>query len=158
MCIDCGTREDPASAGAWGRDRFFEGGYRHGESAGAPDWRFIGGIAATEEDPIYRTARDFPQNELRSPAYRVPLPPGNYTVTLHFAELWHVKPGGRVFDVLIEGRKVLDGYDAAAKVGYAAADRQPFHNVAVSDGILDIEFQARADNPSVAAIEIDTER
>jgi hypothetical protein len=41
---------------------------------------------------------------------------GDYTVRLHFAELTAgVQPGQRVFDVLIDGRKVLDAFDIVAQ-------------------------------------------
>jgi hypothetical protein len=41
---------------------------------------------------------------------------GEYTVRLHFAELAaDVKPGQRVFDVLIDGRTVLNGFDIVAE-------------------------------------------
>ena len=156
--IDCGEMRSLPSAGGWGRDRFFEGEWRPEEPLSSPDPPYIGEIAAAKEPALYRTARWFNASELRPPSYRVPLPPGSYTVTLHFAELWYVKPGGRVFDVLLEGKKVLDRYDAVASVGYSTADRQTFHGIAVSDGGLDIEFQARADNPSVSGLEIEAER
>jgi hypothetical protein len=74
-------------------------------------------------------------------------------VTLHFAEIVLHDAGDRVFDVLLEGRKVLDGYSPGRK-GFAAADARTFE-VDVEDGVLDIEFARRSPNvPLVSAIEI----
>ncbi len=43
---------------------------------------------------------------------------GDYAVRLHFAELTAgVEPGQRVFDVLIDGKEVLSGFDIVAKTG-----------------------------------------
>jgi tetratricopeptide (TPR) repeat protein len=154
--IDCGaTRE---SSGGWGSDRFYESGNREEESYPRIETLYVGEIAGTEEDALYRTDRLFLPEELRPPAYRVPLPPGSYSVTLHFAERWFVKPGTRVFDVLLEGKKVLERHDPFARVGPATADRETLRGVRVDDGILDIELRARTDNPSIAAIEIAPER
>jgi len=40
-----------------------------------------------------------------------------YTVRLYFAEPDETMPGERVFDVAIQGRKVLDGLDIVAEAG-----------------------------------------
>jgi hypothetical protein len=40
-----------------------------------------------------------------------------YTVRLYFAEPDELKKGGRVFDVLINGEKVLSGFDVVAAAG-----------------------------------------
>jgi hypothetical protein len=59
------------------------------------------------------------------------------------------RPGRRRFDVLIEGVPALEAY--APKVDMAesfAFDR------AIEDGVLDLEFVHRQDNPKISAIEI----
>ena len=50
---------------------------------------------------------------------RVPVggPKPTYTVRLYFAEPDELKPGERVFDVLLGGRKVLENFDVAAAAG-----------------------------------------
>lgn len=40
-----------------------------------------------------------------------------YTVRLHFAEPDELAPGGRVFDVVLQGRTVLDGFDISRAAG-----------------------------------------
>ena len=52
-----------------------------------------------------------------------PVPPASlaevrpFTVRLHFAELADARPGERVFDVLIQGKKVLSKFDIATAAG-----------------------------------------
>jgi outer membrane protein assembly factor BamB len=66
-----------------------------------------------------------------------------YTVRLCFAELEAMKPGERVFDVSIQGRKVLENFDVVRAAG--AANRsliKQFSGVRVADK-LRIDFQCR---------------
>ena len=44
-------------------------------------------------------------------------PPARYTVRLHFAEPEDLAPGQRVFDVLLQGKKVLEDFDVAQQAG-----------------------------------------
>src|SRR5205814_903778 len=44
-------------------------------------------------------------------------PPRLYTVRLHFAEPDGLKAGQRVFDVLVQGKEVLKGFDIAKEAG-----------------------------------------
>jgi hypothetical protein len=83
---------------------------------------------------------------------------GTYTVVLHFAEIYWTTVGSRLFDVTIEGNKVLDNYDIFQKVGANTATKETF-TVNVTDGMLNINFSAAVtdggkDRPKVSAIEI----
>jgi hypothetical protein len=102
-----------------------------------------------EDDPLYTSERWFPSQG----SYRIPLLPGNFQVTLHFAELVHEQPGARRFDVRLEGTEVLTDYEPL-KAGYATAEVKPFP-VTVEDGILDIDFIPRVDHPKLSAIEVE---
>ena len=75
-----------------------------------------------------------------------------YRVTLHFAEVWLQAPRLRRFDVMLEGKPVLEDYEPYA-AGFAAIDAHSF-DTAVGDGILDLEFTPHVGDPMVAAIEI----
>ena len=88
--------------------------------------------------------------------YRLPLPPGRYRVGLYFSEIIYASrpEGRRVFDVVIEGKKVLEKYDAFASVGFARLEVRRFE-VDVTDGILDIVFERQVENPRIAALEIE---
>jgi hypothetical protein len=63
----------------------------------------------------------------------------------------------RRFDVFLEGKEVLHDYDGAGTAGFATADPHSF-DVAVEDGLLDISFGRRKDNPHLSAIEVEPER
>ncbi|MBT8183331.1 MAG: PKD domain-containing protein [Eudoraea sp.] len=97
--------------------------------------------------------------------YQIPVPNGNYTVILHFAEIyWGATGGGpegigqRIFDVSIENSLVLDNYDINADVGPETPVSKSF-NIAISDEELNINFSALTadggvNQPKVSAIEI----
>ena len=97
--------------------------------------------------------------------YDIPIPNGEYTVKLHFAELWFGATGGgsggvgsRVFDVSIEEQLIEDNLDIFAEVG-ADAMLVKTYTVTVTDGILEIDFDARdvvggTRHPVINAIEV----
>jgi hypothetical protein len=114
---------------------------------------FVGEIQDTEDDPLYRTERYFLPLRFSWSGYRIPLPAGTYRVVLHFAEIAYKRPGIRVFDVLLEGERVLELYDPAA-AGYATAESKAFE-ITLVDGLLDIGFRRRIEYPKISAIEIE---
>ena len=109
--------------------------------------------------------RTFRYSRSQVMGYDIPLDNGNYTVRLHFAELWFGATGGgnggtgsRVFDVSLEGRLVEDNLDVFAEVGAETALIKE-HQVNVSDGQLNIDFSSLASDggvrhPIINAIEI----
>jgi hypothetical protein len=144
--IRCGGEEHRTPDGAvFGKDRFFTGGN--------PAGPFDVEIAGMADAPLYLCERWFPADEMGSAGYRIPLPPGRYRVTLHFAEVWWYAPGLRKFDAVIEGRKVLEDYDPFA-AGFATAEEKTWE-VSIEDGLLEIEFLHKVNNPKVSAIEIE---
>ena len=107
-------------------------------------------IANTADDALYQTER------YGTFTYNLPVPNGQYTVKLHFAELYWNTAGQRVFDVAAEGSPVLSAYDIAKKVGPLTATTETFP-VTVTDGQLTLAFAPGAggvDQPKVAAIEV----
>ena len=69
-----------------------------------------------------------------------PPTPRPFTVRLHFAELADAAPGERVFDVSIQGKKVLRGFDIAKAAGEARVPvMTEFKGVDVS-GLLRIDM------------------
>ena len=97
--------------------------------------------------------------------YRVPMPAGRYRLRLHFAEIWWNAPGGgsggagqRLFDVVVEGYRVMDNYDIYADVGAATPVVKEFL-VNNYDDVFYFYFDARStvggrDQPKISAIEI----
>lgn len=94
--------------------------------------------------------QSFRYSRLQQMSYDIPLADGEYTVNLHFAELWFGATDGgigevgkRVFDVRLEGRLAEDNLDVFAEVG-AEAMLVKSHTVTVTDGVLDIDFSSLA--------------
>jgi hypothetical protein len=102
-------------------------------------------IAGTMDDPLYQSERygDF--------SYGIAVANGDYLVTLKFAEIYWTQPGQRLFNVLLEGVKVISKLDLVAKVGPNAAYEVtlPVH---VTDGKLNIAFRSVVDYAKVSAI------
>lgn len=110
-------------------------------------------IAATRNDAIYRSERYHTMGVID---YNFPVSNGQYTVILHFAEIFYSAPAKRVFDVSLEGTKVLTNYDIVVKAGAFTATTETFQ-VTVSDGTLNCHFNtslAGVDGPKISAIEI----
>jgi WD40 repeat protein/tRNA A-37 threonylcarbamoyl transferase component Bud32 len=142
-----------ASGAVWGKDRFYRGGFRFfGDRSGGGSAPFTGPIARTDRDPLYQTERSFPRSTVPPRGYSLPLPPGRYRLTLHFAEILHREPGRRTFDVFVERSRVLAGHEPF-RAGFAAAEDWSFE-VKVDDGFLDVVFEPQAGSAKVSAIEV----
>lgn len=111
---------------------------------------------------LYQTERSSATKEF---SYQIPVSDTELQVSLEFAEIfWGANGGGpggigkRVFDVTIEGVKVLDDFDIYDEVGAEVPLSKTFA-VTVTDGILDIYFSALhsdggIDEPKVSAIRL----
>lgn len=126
-------------------------------------------IANTNDDTLYDTYRSGyigsykPQSDhILSYDFQIGTP-GKVDLRLHFAELlWGVAgrgrdpgPGKRVFDVIVEGKTVLDNFDITAATGEPGgltALIVPIENIQVNDGTLNIQFKGEVDYGSIAAI------
>ncbi|MDH3552898.1 MAG: family 16 glycosylhydrolase, partial [Gammaproteobacteria bacterium] len=79
---------------------------------------------------------------------------GVYDITFHFAEPEDLEGGERVFDALLEGRRVIDDLDVMSfrdgKIYSALTVVVP--DVQISDGELNIEFDASARSPILSAL------
>lgn len=104
-------------------------------------------VGNTEEDEIYQTVR------YDVTAYKFRLPNGSYKVRLMFNEPFYDKKGVRVFDVSLQGKKVLAGLDIFERVGKNNALDYRFETQ-VTNGILQIGFGKVVEYPCVAGIEI----
>jgi hypothetical protein len=113
--------------------------------SGAHTYQTAAGIERTVDDPLYQSERfgDF--------SYNIPLENGNYMVTLKFAEIFVHWSGGRVFDVEIQGQKVLCNFDIFALAGKNRAYDITFP-ASVTAGLLTIGFQTIENNAKVSAI------
>ena len=106
-------------------------------------------IEGTEDDPLYQSVR------YNLDAYRFRVPNGSYKVTLKFSEVAYDTPGARVFDVTVQGKKVIEKLDLFAKVGKNKAYDVELPDVTVTDGTLNIEFGKVVELPAIAAIAVE---
>jgi outer membrane protein assembly factor BamB len=83
--------------------------------------------------------------------------PGIFTVRLYFAEPDNLAPAQRVFDVLVQGRPVLTGFDVAQEAGGALRGVvREFRDVRVEQQLM-VEFRRRdgsAHPPVLSGIEL----
>ena len=140
--INAGGGEFTAGSGiAFAADEFYNGTSKtHSNTSLA--------IAGTTDDVLYQRERYG-----SSFSYDIPVPSGNYLVKLHFAEIYWTSSGKRVFDVEVEGNIILDKYDIFAEVGFGTATVKEIE-VAVKDGMLNLNFAASVNNAKISAIEI----
>ncbi|MEO0248629.1 MAG: malectin domain-containing carbohydrate-binding protein [candidate division WOR-3 bacterium] len=138
FAVNCGGAQYTDKSGIlYQADTKFQGGQTYKTTAP---------IEGTEDDLLYQSER------FGTFSYNIPLPNGNYTVTLKFAEIYDNGPGRRVFDVRIEGKEVLSNLDLFARTGgrYKALDFT--FPVSLTDGTLNIEFKPDVGNAKVSAI------
>jgi len=128
------------------------------------DRYFSGGQLALRSDPV-RGAEDpeiYRGERFGNLTYSIPVPPGRYGVTLHFAETWFGpdKPGkggvgNRVFDVLCSGVALLRNFDIYKEArGSDRAISRTFHNIQPnSQGKIQILLVPQKNYACVNAIE-----
>ncbi|MGC1472267.1 MAG: malectin domain-containing carbohydrate-binding protein [Psychroserpens sp.] len=119
----------------------------------------ISDIFNTTQDEIYKTERSTKAN-LQSFSYNIPVTNGDYSINLHFAEIyWGATNGGqggigkRIFDVTLEGQSILTNIDLNAEANPMTASIETF-TTNVSDGSLDLVFSASVNRPKLSAIEV----
>jgi beta-galactosidase len=127
------------SAGLYGSDNFFTGGeaefLTRPVRGNPPPPKVVAGAVDQKMYLAYRTGRF---------SYELPLPNGDYDLTLRFVEpIQDQAAGKRVFDVLVQGNVAIAGLDLAAAVGSLKAFERTVV-LHVSDGKGRIEFIPKA--------------
>jgi len=148
--ISCGAAVafiDPAGHGWFAEQSYKPGAF--GNVNGAMADRGQIAIGQTDNPQIYRT-------ELwGQDAYRITVPNGKYALRLHWAETYGLGPGGRTFDVVVEGKTVLKDFDATREAGGVKKGVVKEIEVEVTDGVLDIEFPHKEGvTPMINGIEV----
>ena len=121
-------------------------------------------ITGTDDDPVYQTQQTGIER------YNLDVPKGNYTLTLHFAELSGAVAANlaynlngstasslaseRIFDVEVNGNTVLKNFNIAGQYGVARAlDKKIIVEVNDDHGI-EIRFKAIAGEPVLNALQL----
>jgi len=148
--ITCGATFafiDPAG-NAWFADRRYTQG-SFGYVGGGTVHRGPIAIQGADNPEVYRTELWGQQS------YHVTVPNGNYLLRLHWAETYGLGPGGRTFDVVVEGETALKDFDAAREAGGLKRAVVKQVDVSVTDGVLDFEFPHKQDvTPMINGIEV----
>ncbi|AYN68683.1 hypothetical protein D1013_15505 [Euzebyella marina] len=120
-------------------------------------------ISGTDMDEIFLTERISDNSNAKGPfSYNIPVTNGTYTVKLYFAEIYWGVPnqqeleggdGSRIFNISMEDTAIFTGYDLYKEVGAAAASFR-MYDIEVTDGTLNITFEATVNKPKVSAIEV----
>lgn len=143
-CGDTGGFKD-AQGNVWSADRNY-GGQSNANHAAKP-------IAGTTPDllPLYQSSRYcYPDQTFH---YTFPVPNGRYAVTLRFADYSWDKPGHYVFDVALNGKKVLSKFDP--QNGYppkTAIDKR--FEIVVDNKSIRIDLTSRGADAIINGIEI----
>jgi hypothetical protein len=89
-------------------------------------------------------------------SYVLPVLLGKYCVRLKFMETFVKEPGQRVFDVFINGQKVLEHFDILREAGgFGKVVDKKFSGIAGdSNGLIRIRFVSSVQNAKVCAIEV----
>ena len=133
----------------WQRDQFWQGG--------TPFFFPHHLIFGTRDQRLYRSGRE---GEF---SYHIPLGPGVYELRLHFAETTFGETsragfGGessRIFDVLINGKPLINFLDVVADAGASTANIKMFKDIGPApDGALHLSFSSHSYIPFLNALEI----
>jgi hypothetical protein len=153
-----GVLSKPPAAAPLFTMRVNEGGSAYTDTSGRawlPDTS--GNQAFTVTDTIQGTADQaiYQSEAYGSPlAYSYTVPNGTYTVRLKFAEIYWDTAGQRVFDVYLQGNRVLQNYDILSLVPKFTARDETFQGIQVSNGVLTINMSAATDNAKLSGVEL----
>jgi glucosylceramidase len=136
-----------SGTGAFSGDGNYSGGQTYATTASIN----TSGVTNPAPQAVYQTER------YGNFTYTLPdlLPGAQYTVRLHFAEIYWTSSSQRLFNVAINGSQVLTNFDIfAAAGGENIALVKSFTATADSNGTLTIQFTTVKDNAKVSGIEV----
>ncbi|MBN1950448.1 MAG: endo-1,4-beta-xylanase [Bacteroidales bacterium] len=109
-------------------------------------------ITADADAEIYQSERYY-----SFLAYAIPVEEGrDYILTLKFAEIYFTTTGSRIFDVFVEGDKVLSDFDMVAVAGDRNIAIDTSFTITAADTLINLEMVASLDNAAIKGIEIRT--
>ena len=126
----------------WSHDKYFNG---TGSTSFLPRE-----VVWTDDDILFQKQRY--GSDMK---YSIPLPLGDYKVSLYLTEMTNRYSGMRVFDIVIEGEVVEDNVDLVAWTGRRRRAFVIEEDMTVIDGTLDIEFGQVSSDPTLAGIKVE---
>jgi hypothetical protein len=138
----------------------------HEGNVWSPDNYYVGGRLATHKQPVAGTPDPdlYAGERYGNFSYSIPVPPGEYTVTLYFAETWF-RPdsdgqdnggkGDRIFDVYCSGTSLLKNFDVFARAGSFHAVSHTYRGIRPNgQGKIQLTFSPAKNYAAVKAIQI----
>ncbi len=131
-----------------------EQGLNYGDVLYIADAYFTGGTPSSGDDAIAGTTMQalYQTNRWGSFSYALPVDNGEYEISLKFAEIFWQESGKRVFDVDVEGQRLVSGLDLVAEAGAKHALDKTLSSVSVRDGQLDLQFSASVHNAKLSGL------
>lgn len=153
LCLNSGNQ--PA-VNAFGRSFLDDDPYlvSSGNNFNKPGFAISGTVPGSGEENLFQSEK------FGDPlSYEIPTGNGSFTVELYFAELYVGAPGGgsnqgtgdRIFGVDIEGTTLESGIDMFDTYGPLTAFTKTYQ-ITVTDGVLNIDLNAAADNAKLSGI------
>jgi hypothetical protein len=136
-----------AATGSFAADENYSGGTTYSTTASIN----TSGVSNPAPQAVYQTER------YGNFTYTLPnlIPGAQYTVRLHFAEIYWNSSGQRLFNVSINGQQVLSNFDIYAAAGGAdKAIVEQYTATADANGQIAIQFTTVKDNAKVDGIEV----
>ncbi len=136
-----------AATGSFVADEDYSGGTSYSTTASIN----TSGVSNPAPQAVYQTER------YGNFTYTLPnlIPGAQYTVRLHFAEIYWTSSGQRLFNVSINGQQVLSNFDIYAAAGGAdKAIVEQYTATADARGQVAIQFTTVKDNAKVSGIEV----
>lgn len=136
----------------WPADQVYTlGGYGYAGGTNGYLGNAISGVCATAQSLYQRERYSPPAATLR---YLFDVPEGVYETTILEAETWVTAINKRVFDLYIQGQRMLTNFDIFAEAGGMNRPlSRTFTNV-VTDAQLELHFIPQVDNARVSGIQV----
>jgi hypothetical protein len=107
---------------------------------------FSGPVSGTLDDGLYTDARS------GHTSYRLPVENGVYTIFLQLSETYFSGANQRVFDISLEGQLIIDDLDLVEVTGGRFSAYDQLFSVTITDGFVDLGFDASINNPLLNAL------
>jgi len=137
----------------WLYDRYYTTWHSYSSFVGEVDT----GVTDSAPEALYQSYRYSYPSVGGTLAYSLPVPDGEYTIRLHFAEPYaHIGVGSRVFDIHLQGAPEEDNYDIRDEAGdhHTAVIWSSLVTVGTGEGIL-LELINETSNPAlISGIEL----
>ena len=126
----------------------------------AGSYGFVGGKIYSVTDPINGTDDDvlYQSERYGMEGYKFDVPNGDYSITLHFAEIYYKSSNRRKINVSLEGTNIVNQLDVFNQTGHDVALPMSFNTsdlgLTIEDNRIDLEFSATKDMAKISAIEV----